>query len=363
MSHAGLDITIERGEHLHVLVSGVVGEDLHGEDVVRCESWRDALQADEAADQQSGTNEQYERNGEFGDDEQATEAVAFQIKTAIGRPAAAAGFEGRVWIEFDGAPRRSEAEEHAGRERKAECEGQNRAVDSDFIEARNVAGIHGADEHKAEASYEESGDASEEAEKHALRQELPRQAVPACSQCRANGDFLFTSRGASEQKVGDVGTGDQQDERYRPEQHEQWAAYVADYLLLQADDIHAVAGVALVFDTNAAGDDVDIRLGLLHGDPGLEADNDIVVFVAPALCGIGSQGHWEKDVHLVHRSFRGHDLSVEHEATLQHARDSVWLSVKRNGLADDGGVGVEQAHPGAVAENCNGGFAWLVLFR
>ena len=95
------------------------------------------------------------------------------------------------------------------------------------------------------------------------------------------------------------------------------AAHVADHLLLQADDIHAEAGVALVFAADAAGDDVDVGLGLLHGNAGFEADDDVVVFVAPALCGIGSQWQGEKDVHLVHGSFRGHDFSVEHKAALQ----------------------------------------------
>jgi hypothetical protein len=50
----------------------------------------------EAADQQSGTKNK--RNGEFGNDEQPTQTVAFQIETAIGLSVAAAGLEG-VWIE------------------------------------------------------------------------------------------------------------------------------------------------------------------------------------------------------------------------------------------------------------------------
>ena len=55
------------------------------------------------------------------------------------------------------------------------------------------------------------------------------------SQSGADGYFLFASGCAGEQKVGDVGTGDQQNERYGAQQHEQSAAHVSDYLLLQAD--------------------------------------------------------------------------------------------------------------------------------
>ena len=109
-------------------------------------------------------------NGEFGNDEQATQSVAFQIKTAIGLSAAAAGLQGGVRIELDGAPCRREAEEHARGEREAEGEGQNRAVDSDVFEPGNIAGIHGAHDDEAEARYKESGGSAEEAEENALRQ-------------------------------------------------------------------------------------------------------------------------------------------------------------------------------------------------
>ena len=57
-----------------------------------------ALQANEAADQQPGTDEQNQGKREFGDDEQAAQTVAPQIQTAIGLPAAAAGLQRRVRI-------------------------------------------------------------------------------------------------------------------------------------------------------------------------------------------------------------------------------------------------------------------------
>ncbi len=84
----------------------------------------------------------------------------------------------------------------------------NRAIDPDLVEAGNIAGIHGVHDHNAESRYNESGGAAEEAEENALRQHLPRQAVPACSEGGADGDFLFASRGTGEQKICHVGTGD-----------------------------------------------------------------------------------------------------------------------------------------------------------
>ena len=148
----------------------VVGRDLHGQYVVCGESWSYALQADEAADQQSGADEQNERKREFGNDEQATQTVAFQVQTAIGLSAAAAGLQRRVWIQLDGTPCRREAEEHASGERKAKGEGQNGAVDANLIEPGNIAGIHRAYYEKAHARYEQPSGSAEKSQKNALCQ-------------------------------------------------------------------------------------------------------------------------------------------------------------------------------------------------
>ena len=138
------------------------------------------------------------------------------------------------------------------------------AVDSDVIEPGNIAGIHGAHDQKAHSCHKQSGGSAEECQKDALCQQLPHQTLPTRSQRGADGDFLFAARRAGEQKVGDVGAGDQQDERNGAQQHKQGAAYVAHYLFLQTDHMHTEAGIALVLLADAAGDDVDVRLRLLH---------------------------------------------------------------------------------------------------
>ncbi len=321
------------------------------------------FEADEAADQQPSADQQDQRKRQFGNHQQAAQPVPRQIQTAIALSAAAAGFERGVQIHFHGAPGRREAEQHAGGQRNAERKRQHRAVDADILQARDIAGIHGAHDHKAGRGNDQSGGAAEDRQQNALGQQLPHQPLPARTQRGADGDFLFASRRARQQQVGHVGAGDQQDQRDRAEQHQQRAAHVAHHLLLQADHVHAEAGAALVFDADAAGDDVDIGLRLLHGDARLEADEDVVVFVAAALCRVRAQRQRQKDVHLVHRPFRGHDLGVEQKAALEHARHSEWVSVEGDALADDGGIGVEQPLPGAVAENGDSRSARLVLLR
>jgi hypothetical protein len=52
-------------------------------------------------------------------------------------------------------------------------------------------------------------------------------------------------------------------QRYRPEQHQHGPPHIAHYLFLQTSNRHPESTVAFVFFTDAARDDVDIRLRLL----------------------------------------------------------------------------------------------------
>ena len=145
------------------------------------------------------------------------------------------------------------------------------AVDCDILKARNVAGVHGTYDVKAEFGDGEAGGAAEDGQQNAFGEQLPHQPLPSGAQSGADGDFLLAAGGAREQKVRDVGAGDQQHQRHRAHQHKQRAADVSHHLFLQANDVHAEGAVALVLFADAAGDDVDIRLRLRNRDAGLQA--------------------------------------------------------------------------------------------
>src|SRR5580658_7783238 len=119
--------------------------------------------------------------------------VALQVQAAMGLSTAPTGFERGIQVQPDGAPRRREAEENAGRQRKAEGEGQNCAVDADVFEPRNIAGIHRAYDGQAQPSYQKSSSSAEQRQQNALGQQLPNQALPSRSQSAADGDFLFAA--------------------------------------------------------------------------------------------------------------------------------------------------------------------------
>ncbi len=96
--------------------------------------------------------------------------------------------------------------------------------------------------------------------------------------------------------------------------------------------MHAKAGVALVLFADAAGNQINVRLGLLQGDARLQTHHDVIVLVAPVFHSIGSEGQRSKDVYLVHGGFRRHHFGGKHEATLQYARYDEGVTVEHDGL-------------------------------
>ena len=97
-----------------------------------------------------------------------------------------------------------------------EGEGEHAPVNADgravFADARNVAradGEQGA--HAGEAEHQPE-DAAGEGEQNAFSEQLADDARAAGSHRGTNGEFALASGGADEQKVGDVGAGDEQHE-------------------------------------------------------------------------------------------------------------------------------------------------------
>src|SRR5580700_5352880 len=147
--------------------------------------------------------------------------AAFTLATA------AASFERCVRIDLDGTPHWSHAEQHACYQGEAEGECQNGAVDGDVLDPGNIARIHCADYVQARSSNQEARGSSEDSQENTFGKQLTRETLPACAQSGADGHLLLARRGTSEQEVGNVGTGDEQDERHRPQQDEQRAANVS----------------------------------------------------------------------------------------------------------------------------------------
>ena len=113
--------------------------------MIGAKAGRDTLQAHEAANQQSRADQQHQRECQFGDHQQAAQTVARGAEAAVALRIAAARFERGVEVHVDGAEGGRQSKDQACQQRDAEGKGEDAAVDSDSLEARDVSGIYGAD--------------------------------------------------------------------------------------------------------------------------------------------------------------------------------------------------------------------------
>ena len=287
--------------------------------MVSRESRRDGFEAHEATDQQPGAGHQHQGKRQFGNHQEAAQPVPRQTQTSVTLPATPARLERRVQVHPQGAPRRRNAKQDARQDRNAEREGQNRTVDFDVVQSRDVAWIHGAYHVKRPARDQQADCATDHRHQQAFRKQLADDPRPARSQSGADGNFLLASRGAREQQVGYVRARDQQNQRHRAEQHQQCAAHVAHYLFLQPDHSHTERAIAFVLLPNAAGDDVDIRLRLPHRNARLQPHHHVVILVSALLRRIRSERERREYIRLIHGTFGGHGFGAEHEIRTQHA--------------------------------------------
>ena len=170
----------------------------------------------------------------------------------------------------------------------------------------------------------------------------------------ADGDLFAAREGAGEEKIGDVGAGDEEDERDGAEHHKQGGTNIADGLITEGMNDGApsfvLGGVGLF---EALGDGVHLGLRLLDGDSGFEAADGEVVMVVANGRGGGSEGHgnpYSGEAGLVHR--RAHD-----------ADDSVGVAVEVDGFADGSGIVGVMSLPEFVAEDDLAVLAWVVFVR
>ena len=127
--HLGAEL-FEEPTHARRLFVGV-GRERHAadEDVLGLEAQVDALQVAEAAQQQAGAHQQYERRRDLRDHEGAVQAAA-----PLSLAGANAVLDRLLQVGARAADRRSEAEDHDGRERDAEREQQHGRVEGDLLE-------------------------------------------------------------------------------------------------------------------------------------------------------------------------------------------------------------------------------------
>ena len=140
---------VELHDGFAVGILGAARRHMHRQHMIGGKSRRHILQPREAADQQSRADQQHQRKRQFTNHQQPAQPMPRHQQAAIGLAAASARFQGCVQIQLDGAPRRGQSEQKPGQCRDPKREQQYGAVDGDFLQPGNVAGIDGAHQVKA----------------------------------------------------------------------------------------------------------------------------------------------------------------------------------------------------------------------
>jgi hypothetical protein len=114
-------------------------------------------------------------------------------------------------------------------------EKEDAPVDGDVAEAGRAGRYRRFEQREADGREEESERAAERCHQDAFGDELADDAMARRSHGGANSDFFFANGCARQCEIGDVGAGDQQDERNRDDKDQQAFANVADHAGLEGD--------------------------------------------------------------------------------------------------------------------------------
>src|SRR5260370_41476112 len=120
--------------------------------MVGIEPRRHVLKPQKTADQEARADQEHQRQRELRDHQQTAEPVGRHVEAALAERASAAGLERRIDVDGGDAERGCEPESDSGEDRNPEGEQQNPRVDPDLFEARDIAGVQGANRIQAPES-------------------------------------------------------------------------------------------------------------------------------------------------------------------------------------------------------------------
>ena len=206
----------------HQLVGNGEAHDLEGGGIG--EAGIDIAHGQEGADHEHRADEQNQRHGDLGDDQQIAGALAFAADAGCPRGAE----QGLALPRRSIAQYRDGAEEQAGKHRENEGEGDGPAVEGNLAETRQFRGANRRQQAQPGVGYGHAGSSAEQAQRDALQQQLARDAPSAGTERGADGKLLLASIGADQQQVGDVGAGDQHHQADRGHDHPEHGVDAAD---------------------------------------------------------------------------------------------------------------------------------------
>ena len=215
--------------------------DRGGQDTASAEAKVHALQLDETAQQQTGTRQQDQGDGDLGDDqaaqhvvEPATSSVTAAVPEALVR----------MFRRDEG---RHDAKEESGDDCHDHREEDDGKIEPELIDPRNGKPVANQRQQTAmtqRSDHEARGPASHR-QHEALGQHLPDEACPPRAECRAHAELALAGGASRQQQARDVDAGDEQHERHRPDERQRGGPKVAHHLLLNRHEQDVPARVPL----------------------------------------------------------------------------------------------------------------------
>ena len=311
------------------------------------------VHVEEAADHQAGARQQHHRERELGDDQDARPAPG--ADAAASRTSAL--FQYFVEIGFRHVERRRQAEHDA----RAEADGGEEREDLRVHRELDPVGLAdilrgGVEQADANVREAESEQTAQDREQYALDEQLPHD-TPPCGAERDPHGHLTRARGrAREQQVCDVGAGDQEDERDRAHQRQEYEP-----------DRPAV--LALV-ERQHTGTDVLVRIGIVRPQLGGDGVHLGLCLRARHAVGHPAEGLEVAVVPLLlckprHLYQRNPEVRVlwELEAFRHDADHNGRYLVHLHRTANHGGIAAVSSLPHAVAEDHHGSRSRTIVFR
>ena len=257
----------------------------------------------------------------------------------------AAVFQRFLQIDTRHSQARNDAEEDRGNASDEECPGERAGVDARAAQqGKRNGSLVGKVKDDGVGNRQAKG-RSHGSEYQALGEQLTDQSETPRSQSTPHGKLLAARGGASQQQVGEIRAGDQQNEPDSTPQHDEGTAQLSADMLLEAGDLYReVASVPIGMRGHHLWvDDVGFGLRLRYCDARLQQANHRQ-HVSPGADVIHDYGG--KNI----RFYPGMKDTAEVEAGGQHADDGYGAIVERNRLTHNRRIAGELPLPEGMAQ-------------
>ena len=328
-----------------VLVLGQVKG--HGHDIAGIDAQIHLHEAEKRSHQQAGAGQQHQGEGGFGYHQTIAQAAAAGLR----RRGHATFLQRVVQIGFRGGQSGRKTKDDARHHGDAQAVEQNPPVEPDdagvghaeAVVPRHLQGkqaVTGPGQCQAQGS-------SDRRQHHALREQLRDQTPPVGADGDPHGHLASSSGGPGQQQIGDIGAGDEQDEKHRSGHDEERGGHLAVVGRVQRLNLDTPALVGIgILRRQGGGQRVHAGLRLLHADARLETGLGLQIArgTAPGFAAFRRserQGH--KNIHLL--------IPRKAKSGGHHAHDGVAFFVEIDGPTEDPRVARVAGEPQAVANN------------